>query len=156
MCIRDRGRAAATLERARALPAATLDESVDGEWSYLQTLRHLVFAIDRWITGPVLGEPEPFHPLGIPPGNPEWGRAMGLDVDATPTLDEVVAVRTERTERVATVVRDASPEDLARTVDSPNGGTTTVMACIQVVLREEWAHDRYARRDLDALESSAP
>ena len=32
-----------------------LDASVDGEYSYLQTLRHLVFAIDRWITGPVLG-----------------------------------------------------------------------------------------------------
>src|SRR4029079_6087790 len=47
--------AAATLDTARRLPPAMLDASVDGEFSYLQTLRHLVFATDRWITGPVLG-----------------------------------------------------------------------------------------------------
>ncbi|HEX5096405.1 MAG TPA: DinB family protein, partial [Acidimicrobiia bacterium] len=45
---------AKTMERARALPDATLDESVDGEYTFLETLRHLVFAIDRWITEPVL------------------------------------------------------------------------------------------------------
>ena len=31
-----------TVERARALPAAALHESVDGEWSFIETLRHLV------------------------------------------------------------------------------------------------------------------
>ena len=43
-----------------------LDESVDGEWSFLETLRHLVFATDRWITGPVLDDADPFHRLGLP------------------------------------------------------------------------------------------
>src|SRR5262245_15003205 len=57
---------AVTLDRARALPPELLDESVDTEFTYLETLRHLVFAIDRWITDPVLDEPEPFHPLGMP------------------------------------------------------------------------------------------
>src|SRR5204862_6408661 len=33
-------RADATLARARALPAPSLDLSVDGEYSYLETLRH--------------------------------------------------------------------------------------------------------------------
>ena len=46
-------RAAATVERARALPAPALDESVEGEFSFLQTLRHLVFVADRCIHGPV-------------------------------------------------------------------------------------------------------
>ncbi|MBT0992960.1 pentapeptide repeat-containing protein [Cellulomonas sp. DKR-3] len=31
----------ATLERAAAMPAGTVDVSVDGEWSFAQTLRHL-------------------------------------------------------------------------------------------------------------------
>jgi Pentapeptide repeats (8 copies) len=60
------GFSAATLDRARALPPAKLDESLDEEWSFLATLRHLVFATDRWVTGPVLHDPNPFHPLGMP------------------------------------------------------------------------------------------
>jgi hypothetical protein len=35
---------AATLERVAAMPAGTADVSVDGEWSFAQTLRHLVMA----------------------------------------------------------------------------------------------------------------
>ncbi|WP_413463616.1 DinB family protein [Arthrobacter sp. SO3] len=34
----------ATLERVAAMPAGTADISVDGEWSFAQTLRHLVMA----------------------------------------------------------------------------------------------------------------
>ena len=48
-----------TLARARSLPEAKMHESVDGEWSYVDTLRHLVYATDRWIVGPVLGEKQP-------------------------------------------------------------------------------------------------
>jgi uncharacterized protein YjbI with pentapeptide repeats len=33
---------AATLERVAAMPAGTVDVSVDGEWSFAQTLRHLI------------------------------------------------------------------------------------------------------------------
>ena len=65
-------------------------------------------------------------------------------------------MRRGRMASVADLLRDASPADLARTVESPNGGTTSVMACIHVVLGEEWEHDRYANRDLDALERSGP
>jgi hypothetical protein len=146
-------RASATVARARALPPAALDESVDGEFTYLQTLRHLVMATDRWLTGPVFGDPNPFHPLGYPAEDPEAGRALGLDIDATPSLDEVLELRQERLARVAELLRDASPADLARAVDSPNGGPTSVMGCLHVVLREEWEHDRYANRDLDRLET---
>lgn len=146
--------AAATVERARALPEAALDESVDGEWSYLQTLRHLVFATDRWITGPVFADPHRFHPLGYPHDGAAGAETAGLDVDARPSLDDVLAVRSERMARVAELVRTASPDDMTRTVDSPNGGTTTVMRCIHVVLDEEWAHNQYASRDLDVLTSA--
>jgi hypothetical protein len=146
--------AAATLDTARRLPPAALDESVNGEFSYLQTLRHLVFAADRWITGPVLGEADPFHPLGYPYDSAPPAERAPLDLDATPTLDEVLEVRAERTAFVDTLVRDATDESLARVVQSPNGGTTTVGDCIRVVLVEEWWHHQYADRDLAVLTST--
>ncbi len=146
---------AATLETARALPASALDESVDGEFSFLQTLRHLVFAVDRWITGPVLGEAKPFHRLGYPYDSAPPEERAPLDLDAHPTLDDVLAVRAERTAFVDALVREATDESLARVVDSPNGGTTTVGGCIRVVLIEEWWHHRYADRDLAILAGGA-
>ncbi len=148
--------AQATVDRARALPEAALDESVDGEFSFLQTLRHLVYATDRWITGPVFADPQPWHRLGYPNDDPESGRELGLEIDARPSLDEVLEVRHERMARVAELLQTASPADLMRTVASPNGGTTSVMSCIHVVLGEEWWHNRYANRDLDLLASAAP
>jgi hypothetical protein len=142
----------ATLERARALPEAKLFESVDGEWSYTDTLRHLVFATDRWITGPVLNDgKQEFHRLGMPHDDPEEWRGTTIDLDARPAFDEVLAVRTERMESVRNLLDRANPEELARIVPSPNGGTTSVMSCIHVVMNEEWAHNRYANRDLDVL-----
>jgi hypothetical protein len=143
-------RADATRARARALPEAKLHESVDGEWSYLDTLRHLVYATDRWITGPVLGASDPFHRLGMPNDNPEPWRGR-LDIDADPSLDEVLEVRNDRMASIVALLADVTDADLARTVASPNGGTTRVGDCIRIVMSEEWAHDRYANRDLDAL-----
>lgn len=143
--------AAATLDTARRRPPAVLDESVDGEYSYLQTLRHLVFATDRWITGPVLGETDHFHRLGYPYDSAPPTERAPLDLDAIPTLDDVLNVRAERTAFVETLVRDATDESMARVVDSPNGGAATVGDCIRVVMFEEWWHHRYANRDLVVL-----
>ena len=148
-------RADATLARARALPEEKLHESVDGEWSYIETLRHLVFATDRWITGPVLNESEPFHRLGMPNDDPEPWRGTSIDIDARPTLDEVLDVRAQRMASVAALLAESNEQGLARTVPNPNGGTASVRGCSHVVLGEEWAHDRYANRDLDALGAPA-
>src|SRR5215470_147503 len=46
-----------TVERARRLPPELLHESADGEWSFIETLRHLVFATDAWIRRTILGDP---------------------------------------------------------------------------------------------------
>jgi len=66
-----------TVERARRLPPELLHESVDGEWSFTETLRHLVFATDSWIRRAILGDPSPWDPLDLPwdempdtPGSP--------------------------------------------------------------------------------------
>jgi hypothetical protein len=145
---------AATLERARALPPGRLDESVEEEWSFMQTLRHLVFATDRWVTGPVLHDPDPFHPLGIP--NPPYDDATSqhFDLDARPTLDEVMVVRRGRMDRIADLLGRVNADDLNQQVPSPNGGMTSVMSCLHIVFREEWWHDQYANRDLAILEGA--
>ncbi|WP_372430404.1 hypothetical protein [Janibacter melonis] len=48
------------------MPAGTVDASVDDEWSFAQTLRHLVMATDTWLGRAVLGLDQPYHPLGQP------------------------------------------------------------------------------------------
>jgi DinB superfamily/Pentapeptide repeats (8 copies) len=55
-----------TVERARRLPPELLHESVDGEWSFTETLRHLAFATDAWIRRAILGDPSPWDPLDLP------------------------------------------------------------------------------------------
>jgi hypothetical protein len=44
---------AATIEHARALPDDERHESVNGEWSFVQTLRHLVLGIDNVVHPPL-------------------------------------------------------------------------------------------------------
>jgi len=36
------------------MPPGTVDRRVGGEWSFAQTLRHLVMATDTWLGKPVL------------------------------------------------------------------------------------------------------
>ena len=69
----------ATKARAAALDEATLHERVDGEWSFLETLRHLIFVTDAWISGIVLGRTGQFHEIGVAPSFIEDPRGLGLD-----------------------------------------------------------------------------
>ena len=85
-----------TVQRARALSPELLHERVEGEWSFIETLRHLNFATAAWIGRMILGDPSPWHPLDLP-----WDEAPGWegipwDREARPTLDDVLAVRRER------------------------------------------------------------
>src|SRR4051794_24906681 len=57
---------AGTVERARRVDPELLHESVDGEWSFIETLRHLVMATEVWVHRAMLGDPAPWHPLGLP------------------------------------------------------------------------------------------
>src|SRR5690349_9442780 len=56
---------APTMARAATLTDEQVHRSVDDEWSFVDTLRHLVFAIDSWFGNSVLGQDRPFHPWGI-------------------------------------------------------------------------------------------
>jgi hypothetical protein len=48
-----------TVERARGMAPNLLHERVDEEWSFIETLRHLVFATDAWVKRAILGERRP-------------------------------------------------------------------------------------------------
>lgn len=70
---------AGTVDRARALPPELLHEQVDGEWSFVQTLRHLLYATDIWVRRAILGDPTPWHPLSLPFDGMEQGPAVPCD-----------------------------------------------------------------------------
>ena len=147
-----------TIERARRLSPESLHERVGGEWSFIETLRHLNFASAAWVGRMVLGDPSPWHPLDLP-----WDEAPGWDGvpwdrDVRPTLDEVLAVRQARHAMVAGVIDSLTPERLASTVTRTEPGWPQMedfpfRYCLQIVLNEEWEHRLYAERDLPELEA---
>jgi hypothetical protein len=149
-----------TLTRAKGFSEAELNRGVDGEWSFVQTIRHLNFAVAAWVGRMIVGNPSPWHRLDIPWDEaPRW-EDIHLDRDARPSLDEVLAVRDERHEMVARVMADLTDERLASTVSRMEPGwprieDVTVKDCLEVVLIEEWEHRQYAERDLTKIEKTA-
>jgi hypothetical protein len=146
---------AATVERARALPEELLHERVDQEWSFIETLRHLLHASDKWLGNPVLEEDGPYHRLGYgPAGADETG--TGLTVDAVPSLEEVLEPRLVRMATMRELVSKITDAELdrlcARTpVGNDPEADYAVRRCLKVVLAEEAEHHRYAVRDLAVL-----
>jgi uncharacterized damage-inducible protein DinB len=150
---------AETTARAEALPEELRHERVDGEWSFAETLRHLVFITDSWASRTVLDEPAPFHRLALPQTAyaPADAAALGMDLDARPSYDEVVQARAERRAVVQQILDGLTDTDLGRTCSrSPAPGypdeERSVADCLAVVLEEECEHLRFAQRDLAALE----
>ncbi len=150
---------AGTVERARRLPPQQLHESVDGEWSFIETLRHLVFATDAWVRRAMLGDPAPWDPLDLPWDEMPDIPGVPRDRDARPTLDTVLALRRDRMATVRQVVdglTDASLAGQTTPVEAPGWpypGSYPVRGCLRTVLDEEWEHRLYAERDLTALEA---
>jgi hypothetical protein len=144
---------AATIARAERLTDAQRHERVDGEWSFVETLRHLLMAMDKWFTAPILGAG--FHPLGLPNTGSIDFPWPDLDRSAAPSYDEVLAARSQHAERFRTWLHELAPADLTREVEVLENGTATVRECLFTVLEEEFEHNRYADRDLAVLESRA-
>ena len=140
---------AAIVARARQLPAEAVHASVDGEWSFVDTLRHLVFAMDKWFAAPILGRP--FDPIGRPNSGSVDFPWPGLDHGAAPSLAEVVATREEQATRFGDHVAVLTADDLTATVEVLENGPHVVRDCIATVLEEEFWHLRYAERDLTVL-----
>jgi DinB superfamily/Pentapeptide repeats (8 copies) len=154
---------AAAVERAAALPAGSVDLSVEDEWSFAQTLRHLVFATDAWL-GAIRGEQRSFHPWGEPFTQltefvDEPVTALGIDAAATPSYAEVLELRADRVGQMRDFLAGVSPERLAEEVEGPlweYGRRLSVLRCLRVILNEECEHLRFAERDLAAIETAVP
>jgi hypothetical protein len=147
-----------TVERARRMPPEMLHERVDGEWSFIETLRHLVFATDAWVKRAILGEPSPWHPLDLPHDEMPDEPSVPRDRDARPSLDEVLALRADRMATVRQVIADLTDERLAAMTEPvtepgyPEPESFPVRRCLQAIVNEEWEHRLYAERDFDGLE----
>jgi DinB family protein/pentapeptide repeat protein len=148
-----------TNERARRLDPALLHERVDDEYSFIETQRHLVFATDAWIKRAILGEPAPWHPLGLPHDEMPAGTPVPWDRAARPSLDQVLALRADRMATMRSVLAGLTDEYLAGMTKPvtepgyPESKSFPVRRCLGAIVNEEWEHRLFAERDLDVLAS---
>jgi DinB superfamily/Pentapeptide repeats (8 copies) len=148
---------AGTVERARQLSPALLHEPVDGEWSFMETLRHLVFATDSWIRRVILGDPSPWDPLDLPWD--EMPNTPGVPRDRTvrPSLEVVLELRRDRMATVRALMDGLTVETLDSDTEPvagpgwPKPQSYPVRECLLCILNEEWEHRLYAERDLAVL-----
>jgi uncharacterized damage-inducible protein DinB len=149
-----------TVARARQLEPELLHESVEGEWSFIQTLRHLVFATDAWIRRVMLGDPRPWDPLDLPFDTFRELPGIPCDLEARPSLDEVMALRADRMATMRSVLDELTEEQLSSHTEPvaepgyPESESFPVRDCLLCILSEEWQHRLYAERDLTALEGA--
>jgi hypothetical protein len=142
-----------TVALALGLPESSLLARVDDEWSFVETLRHLILATDTWLRRMVKGMERPYHPWGLAGSWLTDPASWGLDYAATPTVGEVLAVRRERMSEVKATIADLSEPELERICTPPDApgyprSEHPVHECLHVILNEEWEHNRYAVRDL--------
>lgn len=150
---------AATLDRATGMPAGTIDASVDGEWSFAETLRHLVMATDTWLGKAVLGQEQPYHPAGLP-NDDNGSDAYSPDVfsEPAPSFAQVLEARRDRQAMVREFLATVTVEVLTQPRRNPHAPDheETVLSCLRTILEEEWEHHRYAVRDLDVISTARP
>jgi DinB superfamily/Pentapeptide repeats (8 copies) len=148
-----------TVARARGIDPELLHERVDGEWTFIETLRHLVFATDAWVKRAILGDPSPWDPLDLPHDGMPDEPSVPRNREARPSLDEVLALRAGRVATVRQVLAGLTDAELAgRTVPVTEPGypepeSFPVRRCLQAILSEEWEHRLYAERDFDLLQA---
>jgi DinB superfamily/Pentapeptide repeats (8 copies) len=152
-----------TVARAERLPGPALHQRVEDEWSFVETLRHLVFATDAWAGSAILDDPLPYHRLGLPHSGypPADAAALGVDLAARPALTEVMEVRAGRMALVRGILdglTDAELERMTSRLPTPHHPEEprSVGRCLRVVMKEECEHRRYAVRDLAVLEAGDP
>lgn len=135
--------------RAGELSEPQRHASVGGEWSFVQTLRHLVFATDKWFTAPVLGGG--FDPLGLPNSGSVDFPWPDLDRTADPSFEGAVDAWRRAAGRVRDHLDGVQPEALSVEVAVLENGPHVVRDCLGVVFEEHFQHLRYATRDLALL-----
>jgi hypothetical protein len=136
-----------------------LQEPVGDEWSFIETLRHLVFATDCWMRRAILGDPSPWDPLGLPWDEMPDTPGVPRDRTAQPSLETVLALRRDRMSGVRQYLEsltDATLNSETKPVEGtgwPEPRSYPVRRCLLVILNEEWVHRLFAERDLDIVET---
>lgn len=148
---------ATTIARMRQTPGVE-HETVNDEWSAVQTLRHLVFVHDSWFRRCCLGSTDLFTPIGIGPSVEPYRQAHGLDLSLEPSLDEVAAVRQAQAAELESWLESVTPEQLEGRAPVPDDDVwptyargRTVRQCLGTVLNEQFEHHRFTSRDLDLI-----
>jgi len=149
---------AAMLERLQKMPPGSGHQRVGGEWSAVETLRHLVFVHDSWFRRCCLGSTAPFTAIGLASEFVPDQQEQGLDPAAAPTLDEVLAVRGRQGAELERWLQAVTAGQLSAPAPVPAGDGwppyargKSVLECVHVVLEEEWAHHSFCARDLHLL-----
>lgn len=149
---------AETVERARQLPPDALHESVDGEWSFVETIRHLAFATECWMHRAILGDPRPWAPLSLPWDQMPDTEGVPRDRTARPSLDEALVLRHDRQTTVREYLAKLDDDTLAADTVAveapgwPEQRSYPVRECLLTLLNEEYWHRQFAIRDLAVLE----
>lgn len=140
-----------TYDHVATLPEGAVDISVDEEWSFAQTLRHLVFATDAWLGA--AKQSTDYHPSGLAFTEFADPDSLGLDPKAEPTYAEVLKIRADRAAAVETFLAEATPALLTQPRQGPPWADEplTTLTCLHVILDEELEHHHYATRDLTAI-----
>lgn len=153
-----RGAWSATLERLRSMPSGSEHRRVGGEWSAVETLRHLVFVHECWFARCCLGSTAPLTPFGLVTDSVREYEP-GLDGEAAPSLDEVLGVREQHGAELEHWLSSVTADELEAPAPVPDDSSwppyargKSVLECLHVVLDEEWSHHGFCERDLALLQ----
>ncbi len=148
-----------TMQRAAALAPESLHVRVADEWSFIETLRHLVFVTDVWVKRALLHDPSPYDPLDLAydeMAEDDNAAVVPYDPGARPDLATMQRLRDDRSQVATDYLAQLTDEELAGTTDvtglgNPAAGTYDVRRCLRALINEEWEHRLIAERDLDRL-----
>jgi hypothetical protein len=130
---------ALTIGRVAVMPAATSDVSIDREWSFAQTLRHLVFATDVWLGDAILHREQPYHHHGEPfSGWRNRASEVGIELDAHPPFEDVLEMRADRVGMVRDYLRSLTDDQLDEGGNQPFfvSRSFTVRSCLRFIVNE--------------------
>ena len=119
-----------------------------------------MFATDSWIRRAIKGDPFPYDPLDLPFSEMDEIPGVPNDLEARPSLDEVLALRADRMKSVSDVIDGLTDEQLegmtepVEPVGYPESESFPVRRCLGAIMIEEWEHHLFANRDLAVLETS--